>query len=275
MPDPHPREYRLYGLLNHPLRAQLLTFLSQQGPTSFTQLKKTTGASVGSLYYHLSVLGELITQDAKKRYLLSDLGQAALRHLRSAPTGGNPMDPGTHTPILDRLAPILSGSLFFQGIALSPFRHLPEAVLIMLIVAWLVSASGLEARMLFLFESAAPFTTLTLTFIGSWLSLYALSNLLSSIAFRSRAGHLSLLTCSAYAMIPSILFALLWGNRSPLPLLDGWPFRLLFFALQAWSLLLLSAALRICKRLDATRAYLIVLILAYANIAFILLERIP
>jgi len=275
-----PREYRFYGVFDHPVRAGIINLLYTRGPVSFTELKKELSVSVGSLYYHISVLGELITQDEKKRYMLTDLGVATAKHLKTNPLREGGETEAMKLPLIERLAPFISGSLVIQGVNLSPLRHSVEAALILILGGWVTSLSGLEPRMLFLFKGASTSSTAAaLSFFSGWLAIFTVSDLVSTVVFKSRRGHVSLLVSSTYSLIPIVLFTLLWLHREayPLSMLEayGWPFTILFFTLQVWSLIILSSAIRVSKRLTAGRSVLTVLLLVYLNIAFILFEGIP
>lgn len=237
--------------------------------------------SVGSLYYHVAVLGDLVTQDERKRYLLTDAGVATFRHLKTGPLGPGVSEAEMKLPIAERLGPILSGGLFFQGVSLSPLRHIGVAALIVGMGTWLTSVAGLDSRLLFLFESrsgTSPFAAIL--FAIGWVGVYAVCDVIATTIYKSRGGHVSLLVTSAYALLPLILFALMWlyhkaNPLGPLGFFDGWPLRILFFVLQAWTLLLLASSIRIAKRLTLGKAFIIVLLFVYLNIAFILLGRVP
>lgn len=58
-------------------RQKLLELIASRGPISIKELKQGTGMSTGSLYHHLSRLGEYVRQDEQKRYLLSEKGREA------------------------------------------------------------------------------------------------------------------------------------------------------------------------------------------------------
>ncbi len=276
-----PREYRLYGVFNHPIRAKIIDLLHSRGAVSFTELKSEIQVSVGSLYYHLSVLGELISQDEKKRYLLTDLGNTVARHRETSPMGETSEAPSERLPLFERLAPIVSGSLILQGVSLSPLRHSVEAILIVLLGGWVASLAGLEPRMLFLFEGTSVSSSTTmLSFAVGWIALFAVSDIIATTVFKSVRGHLSLLVSSTYALIPLSLFALIWLYRETFPLslmasYGVWPFRILFFLLQVWSFIILASGIKVSKSLTTSRAVIIVLFIVYLNITFITLGNIP
>ena len=274
------REYRMYGFFTHPIRAKMMELLSDRGPLSFTDLRKEIPGSVGTFYYHISVLGELLGQDDNKRYFLTDLGFSALKHQKSHPLDVGTAESTVKLPILERVAPIISGSWLLQGVSLSPLRHIVEAALILILGSWIISLSGLNPRLFFLLGTTTPSSTSAIIFFMGWIAIYSISDIIATLVFKSRGGHLSLLVGSTYSLLPLTLFALIWLNQKTYPLLllgsfEGWPLRILFFVLQAWSLLLLSSSIRISKRIDASKAIIIVLLLLYLNVTFILLGNIP
>jgi len=276
-----PSQHRLYGILSHPIRVRILELLGDRGPTGFTGLRAEIPVSVGSLYYHISVLGELLTQDEKKRYLLTDLGIAALKHLRTQRLGTSTASPKAKLTVAQRVTPLVSGAVAFQWVSLSPLRHLAPAASVVALGGWLTSLAGLNPRLLFLFESPVPPAMPSMVaFVIGWLAIYALSDLAATKAFRSNGGHVGLLVNSGYSLLPLMLFTLIWlyhksNPSSFLASFDGWPLRVLFLVLQAWTLLLLSSSISVSKRLSSSKAFATVLLLIYLNIALVLPGRIP
>ncbi|MGQ9781843.1 MAG: ArsR/SmtB family transcription factor [Nitrososphaeria archaeon] len=75
------RLQRRYRALGHPARKRIVELLGVRGRMQFSEIKAETSLSVGALYYHLDVLGDLVTQDDKRRYLLSEEGRNVYRSL--------------------------------------------------------------------------------------------------------------------------------------------------------------------------------------------------
>ena len=67
----------LFTALGHPIRIEIVQILKKEGTAGFSQLVKDLDLSVGSLYYHLEVLGDLIQQTAERKYLLTEKGNVA------------------------------------------------------------------------------------------------------------------------------------------------------------------------------------------------------
>jgi hypothetical protein len=63
-----------YRALDHPSRRRIVELLGTHDSMAFSELRAETGLPVGTLYYHLDVLRDLVTQDASRRYLLTKEG---------------------------------------------------------------------------------------------------------------------------------------------------------------------------------------------------------
>ncbi|MEM0118318.1 MAG: helix-turn-helix domain-containing protein [Conexivisphaerales archaeon] len=61
-------------VLGHPVRKRLIELLGEKQSLSFSQLREETGLPVGTLYYHLDVLSDLISQNHDKKYTLTKEG---------------------------------------------------------------------------------------------------------------------------------------------------------------------------------------------------------
>jgi hypothetical protein len=61
-------------VLGHPVRKRLMELLGEKQSLSFSELRAETGLPVGTLYYHLDVLGDMIAQDHGRKYILTKDG---------------------------------------------------------------------------------------------------------------------------------------------------------------------------------------------------------
>ena len=75
------REGKFYNALDHEIRRTILRMVGKDGLSSFTQFKKTLKVSTGTLYHHLDVLKDLISQNESRKYILTNLGKRALNFL--------------------------------------------------------------------------------------------------------------------------------------------------------------------------------------------------
>jgi len=56
--------------------------LGEQGKIGFKELRQSLGLGVGTVYYHLDMLSDFLTQDKSKKYMLNDRGRLLLNVLR-------------------------------------------------------------------------------------------------------------------------------------------------------------------------------------------------
>ncbi|MFQ5872051.1 MAG: winged helix-turn-helix domain-containing protein [Candidatus Geothermarchaeales archaeon] len=271
-------ESGIYAVFAHPLRSRILKHLGEHGPTRSTELRRELDISVGTLYYHLDVLGELVTQDQRKRYLLTDLGAAALDMVASRDESISAYLPRkARLPLVDAVAPFISGSLLFRYILESPKRHLVEAVLIVVLGAWLHAGARLLPEGVFLLQT--PATSLEATLmraVTGWLLTFLAVDLVAAILFRRSGGRISLLVGVAISQLPLIAFSGLWiATRSAFFVtdFDSWLLRIGFFGFQVWSLVLLGSVVRLSKGLSGYKAAFVVMVFAYLNVAYSTLLR--
>src|SRR5215472_6453708 len=69
---------RIYTALGNPYRRKIVELLRNKGRMGFKELHDTLQISVGALYHHLEMLQDLISQDAEKKYLLTERGRSAV-----------------------------------------------------------------------------------------------------------------------------------------------------------------------------------------------------
>ena len=62
-------------LLGHPARKRIVELVGAKEKMSLTELRTETGLPVGTIYYHLDVLKDLVVQDNERKYLLSKQGR--------------------------------------------------------------------------------------------------------------------------------------------------------------------------------------------------------
>jgi DNA-binding transcriptional ArsR family regulator len=80
MPD---EASRYYTLLRDPARRKIIEMLGEQGKIGFKELRSSLGLGVGTVYYHLDMLSDFITQDKNRKYSLNDRGQLLYRAMKN------------------------------------------------------------------------------------------------------------------------------------------------------------------------------------------------
>ena len=73
----------IFAALKHPMRRRILLFLDETGEVSFTDIQKAVDIEdTGLMSYHLKELALLVSQSARGRYRLSEIGKTSVALLR-------------------------------------------------------------------------------------------------------------------------------------------------------------------------------------------------
>jgi len=266
---------QVYAAISHPLRRRILDIISESGCVGFKDLKSALNISVGALYYHLDMLRPLIMQDKDRKYFLTDQGKLALKLLAS----GEAQKLSALTAGRERrgvggyVKEVFLPSRLFAYISSYPLKLMLGTLIILAFGAWISAQSNLESIMFFYNQTAKDSTVIMLSFVFSWLAIFALSDLIATVGFRRGGGDLSLLVGVSFALLPLTLFPLLvWVSKLfYLAFLMGWTGYVLLFLFQAWSLCWLSVTLSLSKGFRIDKAALVSLIVVYVNIGYIVL----
>lgn len=73
---------RYYTLLRDPARRKIIEILGTQSKIGFKELRQELELGVGTVYYHLDMLSDFLTQDKHRKYMLNDRGRLLHRLLR-------------------------------------------------------------------------------------------------------------------------------------------------------------------------------------------------
>lgn len=68
--------------INHPIRRDIVRYLAESGPQSYTSLLERFRLQTGTLNHHLRMLEPLLEQDGDKRYLLNREGEIAYQTMK-------------------------------------------------------------------------------------------------------------------------------------------------------------------------------------------------
>lgn len=277
--------FRIYKLLDHPVRKEIIELLGEQEKMGFKELKEKLRVNVGALYYHFDALSNLITQDENRKYMLTDLGKMTYQLLTSKKAQLMEVEVrerartvGPYNRIFRGVKSFFLPSGLFINLYQSPKRHLADVVLILAFGSWLMIETKLEPIIFFFnFGSSPPSEMIVARLLIGLLVIVAFSEAISRIFFGRSGGNLCLLIGASFSLLPLFVFPILL-------LLENWniiAFRDLFWAgiiqffLQAWSLFILTSAISLSKGLRAEKAAVISLILIYINLGclFFILRR--
>jgi len=270
--------FRIYNLLDHPIRREIIELLGEQEKLGFKQLKEKLQINVGTLYYHFDALSDLIAQDENRKYMLADLGKMAYQFLTSKKGQLMELEVKEKARFLSPRNRILrcAKSIFwpsglFVDLYRSPKRHLAEVVLILAFGSWLMVETKLEPILFFfnLGTSLPPEMVVGKLLIGLFV-IIAASEAISRIFFRRSGGNLSLLIGASFSLLPLFMFPtlLLFEKWNLIVFRDPFWTGILQFFLQAWSLCTLTSAISLSKGLRTEKAAVISLVLVYLNLGY-------
>ncbi len=269
---------KVYSALGNPYRRQIVQILKEQGKAGFKELDEALKISVGALYHHLDTLGELVTQDAEKKYTLTDKGRAAINILSvseekivAARTRGLAGD--SNIRVFTR--ELLFGRSLFNYLNDEPFRSLPLSIIILIIGGWLSFQTNLEPLLLFYLNPSRGIgqAWFLLMFPLGWLATFIVTDALSSLVYHRRGGDLSLANGTAFSMLPLLIVPVLLFLVRPFSTLLSSTASLIVLQIliQVWVICLLASATSISKGLRMEKTALISLAVMYLNITGILL----
>jgi len=239
--------------------------LGEQGKVGFKELRSNLGLGVGTVYYHLDMLSDFVTQDKNRKYSLNDRGQLLYRSLRE----------GSVSPALtigsEALSHRLGRWLFLSPIFAQTTRlefSLPAAATTLAVGAIGAALAKLEPIFFFYFPSSRSFESVALIFIFYWVGIFLLAEIILSVIFRRAGGDLQLFACLGLSALPLAVFPFIYRA---IPADYSWLSRYVLLILQFWTLLLLSSAFSFGKGLRLDRSIIVTLSILYLNIVVLIL----
>ncbi|MDH5691386.1 MAG: winged helix-turn-helix domain-containing protein [Candidatus Bathyarchaeota archaeon] len=253
---------RYYTLLRDPARRKIIEILGSQSKIGFKELRQELKLGVGTVYYHLDMLSDFLTQDKHRKYMLNDRGRLLHRLLRD---GSLPPTLEIGEAFSHRLGRWLFLSPVFAK-TVRPLRLLPVSVLILALGAVGAALASVDPMLFFYFPfSGYGFETIATLFLSNWIGLFLVSNFLIYMLYRRAGGNLQLFTCIGIAAFPLALFPYVYMFVS----YDV--ARYLLLAIQIWSLLLISSALCFGKGLRLDKGIVVSLTILYLNVMLLVI----
>ncbi len=254
-------ESRYHTLLRDPARRKIIETLGQQEKIGFKELKETLGLGVGTVYYHLDMLSDYLSQDKQRKYRLNDRGHLLHRSLK-----GGRMASALHMSetFSHRLARWLFLSPLFAK-TIQPLKLLPLSLIILLAGAF-GSAFASSQSLLFFYSpfTGYQFESTALLYLFNWISLFLFSDLIIFLFFRRSGGDLQLFVCLGIASFPTALFPYIYM------FLAYEVARYFLLTLTIWSVILLSSAYSFSKGLRLDKSIVLSLLVLYLNTAVLL-----
>ena len=167
--------FKIYQALGNPHRRKIIMLLGENPDgLAFSELKRELNLSVGTLYYNLDQLGDLIYQKSDKRYALTDKGFVAYKMLKSdiekiknegAPSG---------IPMTDTLREIFFPRWFFTFLESKKSLTPIVAVVVLILGSLACAVNGIVMNVTWIAYSSAS-SICSMSFIWSWLVIAVVS----------------------------------------------------------------------------------------------------
>ena len=249
-------------MLRDPARRKIIELLGEQGKIGFKELRCSLGLGVGTVYYHLDMLSDFITQEKSRKYSLNDRGQLLFRSLTEGrvPAGLNAGEAMSHR--LGRW--LFLSPVFFRMTRLELF--LPVSIAVLFLGAIGSAFARIEPVFFFYFSSSLSFERKAVMFFFSWIGLFLLAEVLCYLLFRRTGGDLQLFAGLNFSSLPLAIFPYI---HTLIPTVAS---RYVLLVLQVWTLLLISSALSFGKGLRLDRSIIVSLIILYFNIVLLILQ---
>jgi len=251
---------RYYTLLRDPARRKIIEILGVQEKIGFKELKENLGLGVGTVYYHLDMLSDFVTQDKQRKYRLNEKGRMLYRVLKD---GQVPATLEIGETFSHRFGKWLFLSPFFAK-TVKPLRLLPAAIAILLMGAFGAAYAQLDSALFFYFQySSYNFSTLVMLYVSNWIGLFLFAETFTYAVYRRVGNDLQLFTCVSLASLPLAIFPYIYLYVPDILA------QYVMIGLQIWSLLLVSGAFCFGKGLRLDKAIVISLTAIYLNIAIL------
>ena len=244
-------------VLKNPVRLRMLRLLAERGPLPFKELRRELGLGVGTIYYHLSIMSDLVAQDARKRYYLNERGQRLYRALTDGTLSVLVARPSAAEKALK--AVLLTPLMRFA--CEKPAYGLPLAIGIALLGAYGCSRARLMPVLFFYVRtSAACQLALFSHYLGQLLLLFLICEGLCLAILRRKGAELELAIGLSVASLPMAVFPYIYMVV---------PYEIavkLLTLLHLWSILLVCSAVSLGKGVRLDRALPIGLILLFLDV---------
>jgi len=259
---------RAYQILAHPVKRGIIKFLGEKGRAGFSELQRHLNTSTGTLYYNLEQLEGFVKQDDARKYMLTEKGKALYEIL---------------TRDEERLKAYLSS---MGSPALMRFKHISKPLRVLFLPKWLeylvskdsyylilsvvslilsfisICIGKLRFSLFFFTGVIENYVVLFLSYILSWLMIYALLELLSLLFHGIYRDHLRLFLSVPSGLTPLLIYPIVYHIISRYTYND-FIIGACLILLQTMAIGYLTVILSSVKKLRMEHAFIIVSIVYY------------
>jgi len=278
-PESESEVSRIYTVLGHPLRRDIIKVLGEKQEVGFTELKSIIKVSIGTLYYNLDLLEGFVTQEENKRYILTPKGQIAYRLLIESEEKLNSLGVEIEKKIgrFGKISKVFFLHGLFNYLYASTRLSMPSALTILLFGMWITYQAQLFPLVILYNDKLfVPQPLIPVLFLTEWILVNIIGNLIPKVLYHRpfREGADCLLVGSSYAFLPSLSLPLVWAICRHLYLrLNLVAAQLLMLFSAGYSLCLLTSAISMAKGLRIEKAASVMMIILYLTLALALVLR--
>ncbi len=234
-----------------PARVRILEIIGEKGSVSFTDIKRETGLSTGSIYYHLYYLKDYVARDVDRKYGLTEKGRRLLEKMGMKPLADEKSSLTLKSLSMITLAPV------FKRVTYSKWR----CIIVTALALTFGSISNLYSdsnQFLLSVPGKEIMNPVISTVLTGWFLTFILAELFSLITTGVKAGgELELVTAIALSFIPLNIYSYVSYLR----------FSSIFLVpMQIWSAILLAGGLNMSKGVKLTYSFIFSLIVLYLSI---------
>lgn len=266
------------AVVSKPNRLAIVKLIGEKGEVSFKELKASMNLGVGTLYYHLDGLANLVTQNKNREYILTEVGARVYDSVKSMDS----VPPLASRRLFPGAAGVAREILFLESqverLSSDPFSNL-NVVLGIVLVGALLSASARIEPAIFFFRSAGPAAqTGLVAYLVSWLVIFLICATLPGLLWKSQRNPLGVAMAAAFSLLPITFSVLLDMVRvvfriRVLDPLYATPYSIFFqILLVVWAAYILTLSLRSAVNLNLEKAMVVTLIVILINLGYLWLR---
>ncbi|MHA1718640.1 MAG: YIP1 family protein [Promethearchaeota archaeon] len=288
----HNSEENFYLALNHEVRRTIIKMAGDQENVGFSQIKKATGVSTGTIYHHLETLQDFLTQNKKKKYQLTPLGEHAYKFLTQNRDSIELMKEPANLPGFHPKNKLIQ-RLLFQNLFHYFIDHINHGLIIshamVLLIGILCGVFNIQS-VLFFYNPVESWWTGALNSIflerlliffsvilGYYL-LFGITELIARFVFNKEGQLKSLLCMIGLSYLPLLIYVLflVLVKIFPVPL-DSLLFliRFLLIIFQIWAMILLAKGVSLVKHLSFEKSLMVAIFIDYGTFMILLLANVP
>jgi len=249
----------IFEALSNPIRRKILILLNEK-PMSYKELAAKLKISIGSLYYHLSYLKPLISQDELKRYSLNERGREVVNELIREYT-----IPKTPSHVLSLINVITLNFIITYAISHS---SIPSSLFIILVLlqVWMLSTTHTSILLTIPYTNIPYLSIIVLHYVITLAIIIVVSLVLMGILHR-KVNYINLVFMLPLSTIPLSLYpALVVCFGIP----DGIK-EILYFLFNLWFIGIYSRIMKNLAEVKYTYSALVCLLICYFSLILMIM----